>query len=930
VLIVDVNRTRVHLVYGEQNWRLEAGDAGLQYDRGSLILRPHPFVFPVRKAERPPTPDDRRGASRDRYGNWYWISADRSSIRFLGHEAAVSQHFWASPDRPVREAEDRLFKDDSPPPLRLPRTLEGLAVTTNHYLLVGAVEPPSSGRGDPGLFVFDLHGGGPPLELAWPDASFVSFDIASTWDGGAWILDRGHRTYLGVDCYLEFRGAPDVRPAAPIFTSVDPGAALKDKDDDKHGPVKPFELEGVTDPIAIEGLPDGSVLVLDLASATRCLLHHVLNGEPIEDPVELLLPAESKDEEPRPIRGHDMAFLPDDWKRPTSNGLVFVTAESGNQTFAFETHADGRLLESLPKSSYYPMRFAAGKALVATPQGPFYDLDDRWVPLAEQPMPRYAPTATLQLPRSAAAGMAHAFDGRQPRCVWHRLLIDACVPPGTSIQIESRAADSLSALAADSATPWQTEPPLYMRRDGSEIPFYRTPIVGKRDHTGTWELLFQRALGRYLQLRVTLSGSGRNTPRVHAIRAYYPRFSYLREYLPAIYREDEASASFLDRFLANVEGTYTAVEGRIEQAQALFDPRTVPPEYLEWLATWFGVALDPAWDENRRRLFLMHAHEMFLERGTVRGVTRAIQLALDPCVEESDFTDRCACGCGEASPFDVRVTEGFLARPTQASSWLLEDEAPGEQAGTRWTVAQGAAALHAQFAAFLEKQYRSLDRLNSSWSSIFEAFSEIRFPPRAPEHDIRRRDWTAFIRAGLSFPYHDVGPADEPALRSFLERRYPETSELRRAWGVQSLTEVRLPTTLPTGPALEDWITFVSSLSTERRAHYFTVFVPADLDDSDDTHAARLDLVRRVTAAVKPAHTEFDAVLYWALFRVGEVRVGFDTVLGRGSRFVSLVLGRTPLADGYLTAQTPGGERDRYITGRDPLGSTGLSNGSLS
>ena len=923
---MDVNRTRVHLVYGEQDWRITARDAGLQYERGSLILRPRPFVFPVRRAERPPTPDDRRGAGRDRYGNWYWISQDRLSIRFLGHEAVASQHFWAATDRPVRDVrsdEGRFFYEDMPS-VPSPRALAGLAVTTNHYLLVGTFD-------DPALLVFDLHGGGPPLELAWPtDAAFVPFDIASTWNGGAWILDRAHRAYLGVDCYLNFIGAAAARPAAPTFTSVDPHAASVTPEVPPT-PVRPFALEDIGNPIAIEGLPDGSVIVLDVSTESRSLLHHVRDGEPVDDPVELFLPGEGEDDEPSQIRGHDLAFVPDDPKRPTSKGLAFVTAASGNQTFSFETHPDGQLLESPPRASYFPMRFAAGKGLVATPDGPFYDLDDRWVPLAEQPMPRFTATATLQLPRPAGVGTPDAFDGRLPRCVWHRLLVDACIPLGTSMLVESRAADTLSALAPDSATPWQTEPPLYLRRDGSEMPFYRTPLAGKTDQTGTWELLFQRAVGRYLQLRIVLSGNGRNTPRVHALRAYYPRFSYLREYLPAVYREDEASASFLDRFLANVEGVYTSVEGRIEQAQALFDPRTVPPEYLEWLATWFGVALDPAWDDGRRRLFLMHAHELFLERGTVRGVTRAVRLALDPCVDESDFIDQCGCGCSQASPFDVRVTEGFLAAPPQATSWLVEDAATDARpAGTRWTIGQSGAALHAQFAVFLEQQYRAIDRLNDSWSSMFETFSEIRFPPRAPEHDIRRRDWSAFIRAGLSFQYHDVGAADEPALRSFLERRYPDASELRRAWGVQRLDEIRLPTELPTGPALDDWMTFVSSLSTERRAHYFTVFVPADLDDSDETHAARLDLVRRVTAAVKPAHTEFDAVLYWALFRVGEVRVGVDTVLGRGSRFVSLVLGLTPLADGYLTAQTPGGELDRFIAGRDPLGPARLPNRSVS
>jgi phage tail-like protein len=925
VLIVDVNRTRVHLVYGEDDWRLTPDVTDVEYDRGSLILRRRPFVFAARRAERPPTPDDRRGAGRDRYGNWYWIAPDRLSLEFLGHDTAAPQHFWAATDRPVRCRQSRggeFFADGEASP-RPPRPLAGLAVTTDHYLLAGA-------DAESALLVFDLHAGGPPLELAWPaQAPFTAFDLAPTVDGGAWILDRAHRTYLGVDRHLNFLGAAAARSADPVFMAVDPGAAPASNRAVPDAAVKPFALAGVADPIAIESLPDGSVLVLDVGAGSSSVVHRFLNGERLGDPATLVLSAGGS--AALPLRGHDLAFVPDDPKGSGIDGLVYVTAASGNQTFAFRTRP-GQLIVIEPEPSYFPMRLAAGKGLVATADGPYYDLDDRWIALAKQPLPRYEVTATLQLPRREERDGRDAFDSRQPRCVWHRLLVDACVPPGTAIRIESRAADDLAALRRDSATPWQAEPALYLRRDGSEIPFYRTPLPGGADHTGTWELLFQRATGRYLQLRMTLTGAGRNTPRVHALRAYYPRFSYLREYLPAIYREDEPSASFLDRFLANIEGFYTAIEGRIEQAQALFDPRTVPAEFLEWLAGWFGVALDPAWDDDKRRLFLAHAHDLFLERGTLGGVTRALRLALDDCADESVFANACACGCDAPSPFTVRISEGFLGRPESAPAGTAADNGG-------WTADQGAAALHARFAAFLERQYATVERLNDAWSSLFDQFSDVRFEPMRPGQDIRGRDWSVFARTQLSRPYVEAEEADEPLYRRFLGHRYPQVGDLRKAWGFtdpatgpHSFSEVHLPTELPADrKALADWIEFVSSvLLTERRAHYFTVLVPATIDESEATQAARLDLARRVTAAVKPAHTDFNVALYWALFRIGEARVGLDTVLGQGSRFVAIVLGKSALADGYLTARTPGGELDRFITGRDPLRSGPSTRGSVS
>src|SRR5262249_58396847 len=130
------------------------------------------------------------------------------------------------------------------------------------------------------------------------------------------------------------------------------------------------------------------------------------------------------------------------------------------------------------------------------------------------------------------------------------------------------------------------------------------PVQGGR---GTWELLLQRAKGRYLQLKLVLRGNGRSSPRLRALRAYYPRFSYSARYLPAVYREDAESASFLERYLANPEGLLTALEDRVAAAQVLFDVRSAPGELLDWLAGWFGAALDPAWDEAKRRLFLRPA-----------------------------------------------------------------------------------------------------------------------------------------------------------------------------------------------------------------------------------------------------------------------------------------------------------------------------------
>ena len=312
--------------------------------------------------------------------------------------------------------------------------------------------------------------------------------------------------------------------------------------------------------------------------------------------------------------------------------------------------------------------------------------------MIEQKRPRYEPEATL---------ITFAFDGKQPDCVWHRLLLDACIPPDSSVFIWSRTANEVSGL--DRAQ-WWLEPALHQRDNGSELPFVPESTAGD---AGTWEFLFQRAKGRYLQLKILLSGNGRSTPRLHALRAYYPRFSYLEHYLPAVYRDDDESASFLDRFLANAEGTLTSLEDQIANVQLLFDVRSAPAEVLDWLANWLGVVLDPAWDERRRRLFIQHAMEFFQYRGTVRGLLIALHLALDECVDETIFTQPFTYNARATTQTQrrlssFRIIEKFRTRQTPAV--VLGD--PTDTTGLvivttdqRWVPAQGRDVLNQRWQA---------------------------------------------------------------------------------------------------------------------------------------------------------------------------------------------------------------------------------------
>jgi len=104
------------------------------------------------------------------------------------------------------------------------------------------------------------------------------------------------------------------------------------------------------------------------------------------------------------------------------------------------------------------------------------------------------------------------------------------------------------------------------------------------------------------------------------------------------------------------------------------------------------------------------------------------------------------------------------------------------------------------------------------------------------------------------------------------------------------------PLTLPAdGPALLDWFQFQSVVLPMRRtAHRFTVLLPWPMHvlDSSGTeldHVRLQDLATRIVDVQKPAHTLFDVKFFWAAFRIGEARLGDDTLLASGSRVPELV-----------------------------------------
>ena len=99
-------------------------------------------------------------------------------------------------------------------------------------------------------------------------------------------------------------------------------------------------------------------------------------------------------------------------------------------------------------------------------------------------------------------------------------------------------------------------------------------------------------------------------------------FSRYLQYLPPIYSEHP----FVGRFLLAFEGVMVPVEQIVDHFDLHLNPQTAPAPFLDELAGWLGLTLDEKWPEEKRRIMLTEAVELYRRRGTCWGLTRHLAI----------------------------------------------------------------------------------------------------------------------------------------------------------------------------------------------------------------------------------------------------------------------------------------------------------------
>jgi phage tail-like protein len=465
---------------------------------------------------------------------------------------------------------------------------------------------------------------------------FAAWRFASGPEGGGWTLDRVGKKIARLTGKLwpdplAFNEPPPTaflpvqeNPTPPLLTVIPDGW-----------------LEASDDPVAIACSREGRLAVLIWTAGDARV--RLVDDSGQLGPTAILRQVQ---------RPYSLAWLTDERLAVLAAGVPEAIVYSWREG------------ELFPAGEIYPLRDHDG--------GPFLHSAQAIVEYpAKQPTPtlpdRIAPRPliALALPalaKSATGELAAPFDSGEIGTAWHRLYVEAHLPPGTSFTIHAAASDSNRPEDAPEAADFhphhfgdvvpanRNEPRAAWVAQASEIPgqagFSEDPPA--RDENGLFTILIQRANcpvrtlhGRFLYLRIELRGSLRTTPCLHALRAYGPRFSYQGKYLPALYRETlfgpEADVvlpgqpstrpDFLGRFLANFEGILTPLEDRVAESWLVTDPQHTPDEAVEWLGSWIGVSFAPWFPAAQRRLQLRKAPELFQRRGTLRGLRLSLDIA---------------------------------------------------------------------------------------------------------------------------------------------------------------------------------------------------------------------------------------------------------------------------------------------------------------
>ena len=211
-----------------------------------------------------------------------------------------------------------------------------------------------------------------------------------------------------------------------------------------------------------------------------------------------------------------------------------------------------------------------------------------------------------------------ALDSRLPGTIWHKVVIGADLPAGTSITVETATAESPAAL---------------VERDRVRADGWIGPALGVASTVRSADPLHEASARSARAIDARSLSADANHAHLRRHRHAEPALaedlvpsSQLPGLLPRIYQRDPDAQLFLQHFLALFESVFTRVEDRYEEFSRWLNPQAAPLEMINWLGLLLDLTFDPSWPLARRRALVAAAMDLYRRRGTVGGLQRYVEI----------------------------------------------------------------------------------------------------------------------------------------------------------------------------------------------------------------------------------------------------------------------------------------------------------------
>lgn len=106
------------------------------------------------------------------------------------------------------------------------------------------------------------------------------------------------------------------------------------------------------------------------------------------------------------------------------------------------------------------------------------------------------------------------------------------------------------------------------------------------------------------------------------LRVVVKRYAESLNYLPELYHEDD----FTNRFLMLFDSFWKPISQQIDHVPYYFDPYLTPPEFLPWLASWFGLDFFDGLPEARKRDLLAKIFPIYARKGTRQALVTCLKM----------------------------------------------------------------------------------------------------------------------------------------------------------------------------------------------------------------------------------------------------------------------------------------------------------------